>query len=227
MRTDMAPCRQSLMLSEAIQSLPAAYRPSFITPLVCGLLSFGRFEIQPYGGKELFEVLTDDTPWPSFDPLAMAVDSLVKIAEACFALIDDTGLFITDMKPENMVVHDNGVIRLIDLEYTDLRSITRKRVVFTLNQSYLPIQFINPAFFPDPGNRRTLLRHYLRKAPTQDVHIMERPLSLETRQRISKFTVVWALVHILYFIVEFKYPAEKALLRQVTKVLNWMKRGRR
>lgn len=227
-KTDMAPCKKLLVLSEAVDRLSAVYHPYFIRPLVCGMLSFGRFEVQPYGGKELFQVLTDGQKWTSFDPLKMAVRSLTMIAKACFLLIDEARLFITDLKPENMVIHENGLIRLIDLEYVDLGTVNKKNVVFTMNNNYIPIQFINPAFFPDKYFRRRSVQKYMRMVRNEHGdNVVQGDLSVSTLEKISKFTIMWAFSHILYFIVEHKYPTEKKLHKSMMDIIFQLKRGNR
>ena len=219
-------CERTRILVEKIQKIPALYRRCFIYPLVCGRFSWGRFEIQRYGGKELYAVLKDGKKWTTTQQLVPILQSMLYIIQGCFALVDFEGLLITDIKPQNMVYDETtGALSLIDLEYATLKKEETKRVVFTLHPFYIPLQFLNRTFFTSRSNRERLVKEYVgfKGVSKQQIHHQLQQVDRETLVKVSKFTIVWACVHILHILVSTKYEAHPSLIAEITKMKDELK----
>ena len=220
-------CEPSILLAEKIQKLPALYRRSFIYPLVCGQFSWGRFEVQRYGGKELYRVLKDGKAWTNPQRLVPILQSMLYIIQGCFALVDDHEILITDMKPGNMAYDETtGALSLIDLEYATLKKEETKRVVFTLHPSYIPLQFLNRTFFTSRSNRERFVKEYVgfKGLPKSQIKNQLLQVDRDTLVKVSKFTIVWACVNILHLIVSMKYEAHPSLIAVTTKMKDDLKK---
>jgi len=123
-----------------------------IYPLKIARMPTGQWlEIQEYGGYDFFNLLASPSfPWDE-NLLWRGWVSMVEILELGTRLIMEKNLFMSDIKPENMVFSFKKGLALIDIEFYNQRQVlestrssSSKRspsLVFTLNPSSLPIQF--------------------------------------------------------------------------------------
>jgi serine/threonine protein kinase len=123
-----------------------------IYPLEIAQMSTGQWlEIQEYGGYDFFNLLASPSfPWDE-NLLWRGWVSIVEILELGTRLIMEKNLFMSDIKPENMVFSLEKGLALIDIEFYNQRQVLESSrssasnrtpsLVFTLNPSSLPIQF--------------------------------------------------------------------------------------
>ena len=120
-----------------------------IYPLEIARMSTGQWvEIQEYGGYDFFNLLASPSfPWDE-NLLWRGWVSIVEILELGTRLIMEKNLFMSDIKPENMVFSLEKGLALIDIEFYNQRQVLESSasnktpsLVFTLNPSSLPIQF--------------------------------------------------------------------------------------
>ena len=200
---------------EAFHNMPAVYKRHFIVPLVCGVTSFARFEVQRYGGTDLFHELTTGKTWERKERFLSVVDSVIGIVEGCFWLIEHSGILVTDIKPENMTYDPvTGKLSLIDIEYAFLHQLNR-RVVYTSDQMYVPVQFFNHVFFPVKKNRDQRRQRFLENAKRETPFVVKQSLGPDEMVRISKFCIVWVMTNVLMLVVEYTFPQMKHLKKMV------------
>ena len=124
-------------------------------------------EIQPFGGMDFFEISTNLTfPW-SYSMFLQLWTTWLEALYACLKLIMKHHLFVSDLKPENMVYNPQDGLRLIDVDVMSQSSILEgfqngslEVPVISVSALVLPVQMINPLFF----NQREIdgiLRTYL------------------------------------------------------------------
>lgn len=203
-------------LMNRFQGLPSTYKNFFILPLIVGCFPIAKFEIQEYGGTELFEVLANDPKeWTDPQQLINACSTWYRMFKGCLWLLHNRNVLITDIKPENMVIDDNCRLSMIDIETVRIRQVKKPddTVIFTISHDYLPIQFLNN-YFIDKSVLQDRRRRYLQKDGyrARDEKIVEKmrltddvPKSYEEVFKISTFTLVWVFLHILYYILFYKY----------------------
>lgn len=157
--------------SNIIREIPIHARSYFITILIVGYSNSEIFEIQRYGGKMLSSLLVKSDMW-IFTPeylkrfwtparIRQSLISWYHLFEACLFVLEDKEKLFTDIKPQNMVIDDTGKICMIDIERISVPRKEDQRIVFTMNPSLIPIQFINPVTFFD--NYSEYLMLYLDK----------------------------------------------------------------
>jgi hypothetical protein len=124
-------------------------------------------EIQPFGGMDFFEISTNlSFPW-SYSMFLQLWTTWLEALYACLKLIMKHHLFVSDLKPENMVYNPHEGLRLIDVDVMSQSSILEgfqngslEMPVISVSALVLPVQMINPLFF----SRREMdgiLRTYL------------------------------------------------------------------
>jgi len=124
-------------------------------------------EIQLFGGMDFFEISTNLTfPW-SYSMFLQLWTTWLEALYACLKLIMKHHLFVSDLKPENMVYNPQDGLRLIDVDVMSQSSILEgfqngslEVPVISVSALVLPVQMINPLFF----SRREMdgiLRTYL------------------------------------------------------------------
>ena len=207
---------EDVELMNRLGRLPSLYKNYFIVPLIVGCFSFAKFEIQQYGGTELFDALANDPRlWTDRQQLHTVISSWYRLFKGCLWLLHNHNVLITDIKPENMVIDRNGRLSMIDIETVRIRQVKSKddTVVFTLSHDYLPIQFLNNYFIDNARVLQDRRRRYLDKDTyrVRDQRILQRmrlmddvPKSYEEVFKISSFTLVWVFLHILYYILFYK-----------------------
>jgi hypothetical protein len=228
-KAEAKPCASTEMLSQCLEKIPASFHPYFILPLVCGRFSWGRYEIQRYGGVELYAVLKNkEKKWGPEKRLPV-FESMLHIMRACLALIDKAGILLTDMKPGNMVFDEKtGNISLIDLEFVPLEKKKIRTLTFTVYPDYIPVQFINSVFFSDKSKRQEFIEK-LTKASNTDQTKNVLPLNPddETIKRVARFTVVWVIVHTLQRITDKKFESDVRLCQEMKNMVTVLKDGMR
>lgn len=111
-------------------------------------------EIQPFGGMDFFEISTNLTfPW-SYSMFLQLWTTWLEALYACLTLIMKHHLFVSDLKPENMVYNPHDGLRLIDVDVMSQSSILEgfhngslEVPVISVSALVLPVQMINPLFF--------------------------------------------------------------------------------
>jgi serine/threonine protein kinase len=223
------PCASAEFLADKIKKIPTSFHPYFILPLVCGRFSWGRYEIQRYGGVELNSVLKNKEKVWGPEKRFPIFQSLLHIMQGCRALIDKKGILITDMKPANMVYDEaTGKISLIDLEFVPLEQKKIRSLAFTPNPDYIPIQFINSAFFTDKDIRQEFIRKLSKFSKTNpDKNILTIHPSDNTLKKIARFTVVWVVVHLLRHIANTKFESDVRLCQEMKDMVTALQDGNR
>ena len=128
-----------------------------LAPLLIDRTHHGyRLEIQEYGGRE-FTAVVHDRSWEWTDDMVWTLwVSFLEILRVGMDLIDHQ-LFLTDIKPENMVYTPEHGLALIDVEYVSLEDVYRREtqhVVFTPHPANVPPVFFR--MFPESsGSFRT------------------------------------------------------------------------
>jgi len=227
--TTARPCASTEMLSNSLEKIPASFHPYFILPIVCGRFSWGRYEIQRYGGVELYAALKNNEKKWGPEKRFPVFQSMLHIMQACLALIDKTGILLTDMKPGNMVFDEKtGNISLIDLEFVPLEKKKIRTLTFTVYPDYIPVQFINSVFFSDKSKRQEFIEK-LTKASNTDQTKNVLPLNPddETIKRVARFTVVWVIVHTLQRITDKKFESDVRLCQEMKNMVTVLKDGMR
>jgi hypothetical protein len=211
-------CKRREEIVRGVKQMPLLYQRHFILPLVCGATSFARFEIQRYGGTDFFEELTSGKPWASLGAFVPVLDSVSRIIEGCFWLIEKSRILITDIKPENMTYHhETGELFLIDIEYAFLDRANKHPVVYTMNEAYIPVQFYNHVFFPAQADRDQRRQRYLSEAKRQTYYVLTKNPGPEDMAPISRFCITWVMTHILLYVAQYKFPKDKDIAKQINK----------
>lgn len=201
---------------EEVKKMPLMYQQQFIFPIVCGLTSFARFEVQRYGGTDFFDELTTGKTW-SLERFVPLIDSVVRVIEGCFWLIENSKILITDIKPENMTYNPvTGELFLIDIEYAFINKVN-KTIVYTANEAYIPVQFYNQVFFPDKTKRDQRRQRYLSEARRETHYVLTDRPGPEDMVHISRFCIAWVMTHILLYVAQTKYPKMKQLEKKINE----------
>ena len=222
------PCGSTERLADAVQRLPHAFHRCFLLPLVCGRFSWGRYEIQRYGGVELYSLLKQDDAWGPEKRFPVFA-SMLRILRACLLLIDKAGILLTDIKPANMVFdRATGEISLIDLEFVPLDPKKIKSMTFTLYPEYIPVQFINSAFFTNAKDRLYYVQKLSSLSKTnQKKNVLAKKPGTQTLRKVARFTVVWVVVHTLTRIVAHKFKSDAALYHEMRDMVAQLRDGDR
>lgn len=179
--------------ADVLNLLIASERRLFILPLVVGCIGDTMFEVQRFGGKEVYEVLLSGDKITS--PTRF-FQRLIKIMEACMRLADK-GVLLTDLKPENMVMLPDGSVSVIDFDTKILSQ--NKPFFYTLHPEIIPIQFLN---LDNPSTRSAKVDRYVSLLPTGDtkdslLRFLHKSKDIPPRI-IAKFSIVWCIAHIIY-----------------------------
>jgi len=223
------PCASTQRLADALERLPLPFHRCFLLPLVCGRFTWGRYEIQRYGGVELYSLLKqNDDPWGPEKRFPVFF-SMLRILRACLLLIDKADILLTDIKPANMVFdRGTGEISLIDLEFVPLDPKKIKSMTFTLYPEYIPIQFINSAFFTNAKDRLSFVQKLSSLSKTdQKKNVLAKNPDKETLKKVARFTVVWVVVHTLNRIVKKKFKSDTGLYQEMNAMVAALKDGDR
>ena len=228
-RAEAKPCASAQILYDKLKKIPTSFHPYFILPMVCGRFSWGRYEIQRYGGVELFSVLKNKEKKWGPEKLFPVFQSMLTIMRACLALIDKTGILVTDIKPTNMVFDEKtGNISLIDLEFVPLEKKKIRTLTFTVYPDFIPVQFINSVFFTDKSKRQEFIEKLTKASDTdQTKNILAIHPSDKTLTKIARFTVVWVIVHTLRLIAYFKFANDVRLCQEMKDMVTALKNGNR
>jgi len=228
-RAEAKPCASAQILYDKLKKIPTSFHPYFILPLVCGRFSWGRYEIQRYGGVELYSVLKNKEKKWGPEKRFPVFQSLLHILQGCRALVDKAGILVTDMKPTNMVFDEKtGNISLIDLEFTPLEKKKIRTLTFTVYPDFIPVQFINSVFFTDKSKRQEFIEKLTKASDTdQTKNILEIHPSDKTLTKIARFTVVWVIVHTLRLIAYFKFANDVRLCQEMKDMVTALKNGNR
>lgn len=124
---------------------------------------FSCVEIQPFGGENLFsffyQPIRNNIPFSHF---LEVWDFVKKILANCFVWIYHYHLIITDIKPENMLIHeDNGKwkLKLIDISAYPLQAKSR---TITTDLELLPLEYFN-TYFKTSENWESRKKKFIQK----------------------------------------------------------------
>lgn len=171
--------------------LTPSERGLFILPIIVGCIGDTMFEIQRFGGKEVYEVLLSGD---KIGNPTLFFHRLIQIMTTCMRLVDK-GILLTDLKPENMVMMPDGSVSVIDFDTKIMRQ--TKPFLFTLHQQIIPIQFLN--LNPKP-TRDAKVERYL-SSSTADRDSLIRALNASESipaSTIAKFSIIWCIAHIIH-----------------------------
>lgn len=178
-------------------------------------------EIQEYGGGDLMKYLMNNE---RKDIPPNLLSSLKKICRLCLDLVLDHAVFLTDIKPENMVMRDDGTISLIDFDIVILNK-QKKSFMSTPNPFYMPIQFISILSRYMKVDQKKVKKIYEQeeaRLPSAYKYIKRRQIKDASEQRsdkeISAFTILWVFLNIIYLIL--KHKGDKESSRQFYKKYN-------
>lgn len=192
-----------------IRHIPIRARPYFITPLMIGFSRSEIFEVQRYGGQELSKILFKSSKsfWtPS--RLRQSLISWYHLFEGCLVILEKKDKMFTDIKPRNMVIDDTGNISIIDIERISVPRKVNQRIVFTINESLVPIQFINQVNFfdrVDEYRRKYLDKRTNHHQKKRDKEIIQNFPVFDTPEKIKtmcRFTLTWTFMHLLHNVLE-------------------------
>jgi len=174
-----------------LRLLTPSERRLFILPIIVGCIGDTMFEVQRFGGKEVYEVLLSGD---KISNPTIFFRRLIQIMETCMRLVDK-GVLLTDLKPENMVMMPDGSVCVIDFDTKVMRQ--NKPFLFTLHPQIIPIQFLN--LDPKPTRDAKVERYLSSSAADRDslIRALHASDSIPA-STIAKFSIVWCIAHIIH-----------------------------
>lgn len=197
-------------------------RHFFILPVAVGISRNKRFitgEVQEYGGIELFDWINDQTkkdiPFHLFP-------TLKKICKTCIEILNKHNILITDIKPENMVMQDDGNVSLIDFDFLIIGSDEPKGFMTTFSPLITPAQFMDIMSKYHTNARyikHDMLRRYRGEQMTSKV-FFEPPKTAKPPKTVKQsktathtipsdieialFSLLWVFINTIQIILRFK-----------------------
>ena len=197
------------LLGRVYSWLPARSRRYFIVPIAVMCTPTEKIEIQPYGGRLLFDVIyREPKKWAcrSTDhDFVACVRSLYTMMHACLSLACRTShpVYLTDIKIENMVVAKDGTVRMIDFDAILLSEMPAS-FRHTAVKKIVPVQ---ASKLLESKNAKKFLRRYYTRLEKSQITQAKRHLRTAhdtSLQAIACFSIVWVFVHIMADMLLYK-----------------------
>jgi len=197
-------------------TVPKTVQDMFIRPVIVGCTPQQKLEVQRFGGAELFNEIHGSPKWKSSDvKTRKCLHSLVQIMKACLRFLKKKGVFLSDMKSENMVMNDKGVVSVIDFNVVPVADMPTN-FVRTAFKDICPVQMY--WMIGKNGGGQRFLQKYkrgfesIRQLEEAQAHL--RNARNIPPARIAELSIVWVIAHTIRDVLRYKCTDASAFVRQ-------------